>query len=74
MKTILWIARDKNGDLHAFSGKPFRHCWDDDEPTVFTNWDDVPFLVRLDESEFPEVTWENSPRQVELKLIEEDEI
>ena len=63
----LWIARDKDGDmdgnLHLFSSKPERvrsHFVD-----YYTDkWS-------INENLFPEVTWENSPQQVEIKLIKE---
>lgn len=57
----LWIARDKDGWLHLFSSKPervrthFGDCYTD-------KWE-------IDERQFPEITWENSPQEVELKLI-----
>ena len=59
----LWIARDKNGDIFLYEMKPIRkaehfaRCGRCIE--VFN-----PYL-------FPEVTWENSPKKVEIKLKEE---
>ena len=58
----LWIARDKNGMLTLFDGEPFlkgKHfaC------------NDLTSAIILEVDMFPEVTFENSPQKVELKLI-----
>ena len=60
----LWIARDKTG-LYLFRDKPEpnknnKEYWD----TPF--WGCMPINLNL----FPELTRENSPEQVELKLKE----
>lgn len=61
----LWIARDKSGELFFYVGeKPFRHG------NIFHSEQDSDYF-NLDIELFPEVTFENSPQQVELKLIEE---
>ena len=58
----MWIAREKDGSLMFFNLRPhrsggyFNHKRDD-----FQGW-------MLDEDLFPEVTWENSPQKVEIKL------
>lgn len=59
MKT-LWIARDKDGFLEVYAEKPERLSVNFTGRTLF-----YP-----DMTDFPEVTWENSPQQVELKLKE----
>ena len=63
----LWIARDKDGYIWLYSQKPERHGsdWYLFSPTHRGG-------VKLDSISFPSVTWENSPQQVELKLIEYD--
>ena len=60
----LWIARDQNGDLFLYPIKPDRYVT---ENYVFFNDDD---WWNIDSDLFPEVTFENSPMEVELKLIE----
>lgn len=60
----LWIARDFVGDLYLFNKKPLLKnnlYWylPNDHNT------------RLDSKAFPEVTFENSPQEVELKLVKE---
>lgn len=60
----LWIARDKNGDLSLYDVEPTENgfgCWESSGNEYEIDW-------RL----FPEVTYENSPQQVEIKLIEND--
>ena len=59
----LWIARDKNGSLTVYNTKPklyFDDFWDGDYSTHY---------IDLDKDMFPEVTFENSPQEVELKLM-----
>ena len=60
----MWIARDQNGDLFLYPIKPDRYVT---EYYVFFNGDD---WWNIDSDLFPEVTFENSPQEVELKLIE----
>lgn len=57
----VWIARDRNGEVYLHREKPTRFV-----NGVFAS-DDWWILERCD---FPEVTFENSPMEVELKLIE----
>lgn len=56
----LWIARDKNGTLVLHESKPY--C-------PFTNWHNSNQEFYLDSELFPEVTFENSPQEIELKLV-----
>lgn len=60
----LWIARDKNGFIGMYKIKPkwlrvncFRKDWCGG------------FIGFLDKDSFPEITFENSPMQVELNLV-----
>ena len=56
-----WIARDSNGRLYLHRQKPqlfsMVGLWDSDD------WWDI------DSNEYPEVTYENGPREIELKLL-----
>ena len=61
-----WIARDEDGDLFLHNQNPSIlktevNVWDCFEAS------DKDFLVIS--KEFPEVTFENSPQEIELKLI-----
>lgn len=57
----LWIARDKNGTLKLHESEPY--C-------PYNTWHNGNQEWHLDDDFFPEVTFENSPQEVELKLVE----
>lgn len=57
----MYIARDKSGALHIFREKPtFR----------YERWwgRDTIYECEIDASQYPEVTFENSPMEVELVM------
>ena len=56
----MWIARDKNGEIYLYPTKPDKHGY------IFDGYD----WWQIKKDFFPEVTFENSPMEVELKLIE----
>lgn len=56
----LWIARDKSGFLHLHEEKP---TLDGEYWLSNGSW------TFIDLEYFPEVTFENSPQEVELKLV-----
>ena len=59
----LWIARDLSEELILFKEQPSYN-------NKFKMWMHGGLPVgRLNGNAFPEVTFENSPQQVELKLI-----
>lgn len=51
----MWIARDKNNDLYAYNDKPTK------ENTFFEGGS----FLELDSNEFPEITWEKSPVEIQ---------
>ena len=58
----LWIARDKNNALALYTAEPILY---------YDEYYEGPYksqMIELDENLFPEVIFENSPRQVEIKL------
>ena len=55
----LWVARDKNGFLFAYEGKPAR-C------DIRKEWFGR-FLSSMKNSYFPNLTWEDEPIEVELR-------
>ena len=67
----LYIARDKNNYLSLCTHKQiYTNLFDSwVEPKEFYN-DDYAFHAYIPENLFPEVTFENSPMKVELKLIQ----
>lgn len=60
----LYIARDKSGELFLYHGKPLR------DNKMFAGAGAYG-MIRLREDLFPEVTFENSPQEVELKLVKD---
>lgn len=62
----VWIARDKNGELYLYKSEPWR-C-KEDKNGHFDCGDEI--LLPMDEDMFPEITWENSPKEFELKAVE----
>ena len=57
----LWIARDKDERLYLHEVCPY--CDADSWYNIEDKYAKIPGWW------FPEVTWENSPQQVELKLV-----
>jgi hypothetical protein len=56
----LWIARDLDNLIYLYMEKP----------TLITHYFDTKYLIgEIEKTSFPEVTFENSPKEVELKLI-----
>ena len=62
MKTKFWIARNKRGFLFLYNDKPFEY--------EDGNWVTDGNCYSIDDDLFPEITFENSPQEVELKLVE----
>ena len=57
----LWIARDEDGLIYLYMKKPYLNA----------HYFDTKYLIgEIDKDLFPEVTLENSPQEVELKLVE----
>lgn len=54
----MWIARDRDGELYAYKYKPKKmtRCY-------ASMWSSII----LDRKEYPEVTWENSPKELVVK-------
>lgn len=62
----LWIARNTDDTLVLFQSKPILG------PDII--WEELlnEDCMYIEEYLFPEVTWENSPKEVELKLVKEE--
>lgn len=58
-ENVLWIARDKNKSLYLYDKKPFRR-------EVHFYAENDAWACYLDSSLYPEVTFENSPKQLIL--------
>lgn len=59
-----WIARDKSKVIKLFTIKP-------EYNSILDEWKGYDFEeIEMRKFDFPEVTFENSPQQVEIKLVE----
>ena len=61
----MWLARDKDGMLYLYTEEPYK------SKNAYYMAIDKCRSVALDRNCFPEVTFENSPVEVELKIKEE---
>ena len=55
----MWIARDRDNKLYLYSEKPVR----DSKSGLFSG----DQFCEINSDYFPEVTWENSPKQIVLQ-------
>jgi hypothetical protein len=61
----LWIARDLNNSLSLFSNKPKLKFVNMHGKRIWIG----DFAAAVKSDLFPEVTFENSPKEVELNLV-----
>ena len=66
----IWIARDKDSNLCLYREKPSL-LYDGDEFDMINKNGENILVGILERSDFTEITFENSPQEVELKLINE---
>ena len=64
----LYISRDGNGNLCLYREKPSL-LYDGDEFDIINKNGENILVGILEKSDFPEITFENSPQEVELNLI-----
>lgn len=74
MEKTVWIARDKDGDLYLYSKKPEldndTFTWGEEDELIFfspNNRLDVSCYMQIDSDLYPEVTFENSPKELIIK-------
>lgn len=60
----LWIARDIDNGLYLYASEPV--CGEDG--IFYINKTDSDDIIKLDNNEYPIVTFENSPQEVKLSL------
>lgn len=66
----LYIARDGNdSNLCLYREKPALLYDGDEFDTINKNGENILVGI-LEKSDFPEITFENSPQEVELKIVE----
>ena len=60
----IWIARNKDGTLEVYVEKPVRKktCFEESQSGLYKGW-----IGHLDEALYPELTWENSPKELTIK-------
>lgn len=65
----MWVARDRSGEIWLYSRRPIKtkFCFIADYGEYLNGKSVVSTLNR---SLFPELTFENSPKEVELKFKE----
>lgn len=61
----MWIARDRNGDLNVYEKKPVRLK---DYFGISAKENGFVAYLGINSDSFPEVTWENSPKELVVKL------
>ena len=67
-----WIARDESNELWIFDKKPILVPKGKNYAYGFFGLGkDGKWNNKLDASLFPEVTFENSPQEIEIKLVKE---
>lgn len=59
-----WVARDEDGVLYRYDQKPKR---EDDRGRFFIGSFDG-FYYEIDGNRFPEITWENSPKEIRMTM------
>lgn len=67
----LWIARDKDGALYLYNYKPCKSEFFERFTCCIKPNGEWSEEYELNRHLLPEVTFENSPQEVELKLIKE---
>ena len=60
----IWIARDADGSLYAYDGKPSRD-WRTQSWTVWA-WDDILYCP-IDSRWFADLKWEDKPIELVIK-------
>ena len=59
----LWIAKDKDGNTWLYKTEPILN-------KELNMYDGILFSEFSVGSSFPEITFENSPKKIEIKLVE----
>ena len=58
----MWIARDKSNSLNLYSSKPIKN------KRCFVKASSEDYVANIWSDLLPEITFENSPQEIELKL------
>lgn len=68
----IYIARDKDGDLYLYDYKPCKNKISGRFTCSIKSNGEWSEEYKLNNQLFPQITFENSPQKVELKLIEKE--
>lgn len=61
----VWVARNRDGELYMFTHRPIL-C----SNTYFIAQADTN-IIRLDNSMFPDIKIDNSPKKIKIKIVED---
>lgn len=61
----MWVAKDKLGPLYMYDKKPVK--WEEGEAFISSGKGKIGAII--DKELFKSVTYENSPKRIEIKLI-----
>lgn len=69
----MWVARERNGSLYLFNRRPWKPSAIVIQSLPFGlegHWfpSDSKQMIRIDDSLFPELTYDDEPLEIELKL------
>lgn len=64
MKTKVWIARDKDGELYLYNNKPVLGYAGISYYSQYKR--DMLTYMKIDRDSHSEITFENSPQQIEI--------
>ena len=59
----MWVDRDKDGELYLYSLKPIKG----DNHFICNTFNSE--CMQLESELLPEITWENSPKEIVINLI-----
>lgn len=65
----LWIARDGDGQLCLFDDEPVLRGNDNIDYLYFESKDLMKGYIKLPRDYFPDLTFDKSPRKIELKIL-----
>lgn len=68
MKKRFWIARDTSGELFAYSSEPQRLKFPEEDGQPIGCFTSGGAMLRLERDLYPEITYENSPVEIENNM------
>lgn len=68
----VWLARDEDGSLYMYNRKPLLYGGATDrihKPGYYEGGPDEQMDIRIDDSAYPEVTWEGGPVEAYVRAL-----